>query len=975
MGADTVFASGSLVNARDETWMINAVEQTGDGSLLRVRGVSNFVADKEAVFFTKLENIKPFDMSNVKTVADNSSHYRNTRLWLESVLAATAVPMGYTDLTVSRDCLADPLSYQLSAVSKALKTPGMHPRMLIADAVGLGKTLEIGMILSELIRRKRGDRILVVAPRQVLEQFQHEMWTRFAIPFMRLDSRGVKAIKQKLPATQNPFAHYQRVLISIDTLKKDVFKNDLRRYHWDAVVLDEAHNVSNRDTQNNRLAQLLAPHTDTLILASATPHNGREDSFAELVKLLDPSLVSGGQVDKERLPDVMVRRHRHSDEVKGVVGDSWAVAKEPRNELIPASEVENAVGSEIADVWTHPVTGASPVSGGSDRLFPWTIAKSFFSSPSALDETLHNRLRVLDRHEQAAVAAQDSLRLEQLARERAALVRLRALNEPCLHDASLSAKYVRLRGCLAEMGVGLRPDGTLSPERVVVFAERVPTLEWLRKNLLADTGLTEENIAIMHGGMDDVDQQRLVEEFKRGRSPLRILVTGDVASEGVNLHAHCHRLVHYDVPWSLIRIEQRNGRIDRYGQRVPPQIYALLLRLAHPKLVGDVHVLQRLLEREREAHRALGDSGSLLGAYSPDLEEKAITRVLEGRVDFDEAVPSVAAVAAGEVGTDWARMLLNGDLAGVQAALAARADVSAGQADQGMDHAAATGLWRSRSDFLEAGVVRLFDGKPERDPKDGGIAFRREGDPGADGTGGTLSFVPDTDLRARLEVLPKQYRDERGVMNRLVLTEDRALAGERLVAARGVDSSSFWPDTHFLSPLHPALEWVANRVRAKQPPDKVFTVVGKVDTPTVLVQLSAVNQFGYTLSSALLRCSKNDFTGWSPEAAASPRELFADLGLGPDSPGIAVAQPERFGALVKPALECSRTYMEAVREAANAQWEQALAWMNPEVLRQRGMLDPQAGRVSERAVFARPVLVVVPEDMADVEAGVSCGGE
>ncbi|MGQ4538427.1 helicase-related protein [Dermabacteraceae bacterium P7074] len=854
--------------------------------------------------------------------------------------------------------------------------PGVHPRMLIADAVGLGKTLEIGMILSELIRRGRGRRILVVAPRQVLEQFQHEMWTRFAIPFMRLDSRGVKAIKQKLPATHNPFTRYPRVLISIDTLKKDVFRNDLRRHHWDAVVLDEAHNASNRDTQNNLLAQLLAPHTDTLILASATPHNGREDSFAELVKLLDPSLVSGAQVDKERLPEVMVRRHRHSDEVKGVVGDSWAVAKDPRNELIPASEVEDAVGSEIADVWTHPVSGSSPVSGGSDRLFPWTIAKSFFSSPSALDETLRNRLRVLDRHEQAAVAAQDSVRLEQLARERAALVRLRALNEPCLHDASLSAKYVRLRSCLAEMGVGLRPDGRLSPERVVVFAERVPTLEWLRKNLLADTGLAEENIAIMHGGMDDVDQQSLVEEFKRGRSPLRILVTGDVASEGVNLHAHCHRLVHYDVPWSLIRIEQRNGRIDRYGQRTPPQIYALLLRLSHPKLVGDVHVLQRLLEREREAHRALGDSGSLLGAHSPDLEEKAITRVLEGRVDFDEAVPSVAAVASGATGTDWARMLLNGDLAGVQAAIAAATDAPAGQAavQGGMDHAATTGLWRSRSDFLEAGVVRLFNGKPEREPAQGGIAFRREGDPGADGTGGTLSFVPDADLRVRLEALPKQYRDERGVMNRLVLTEDRALANERLVAARGVDSSSFWPDTHFLSPLHPALDWVEKRVLAKQPPGEVFTVVGNVDVPTVLVHLSATNQFGYTLSSALLRCSES-IVGWSPEAAESPRELFAELGLGPDTPGIAVAQPERFQGLVKPAEECSRIYFEAVCEAANAQWDQMVAHMNRDVLRQRGMLDPQAGRVSERTVSAQVVLVVVPEDMADVEAGVSCGGE
>lgn len=158
--------------------------------------------------------------------------------------------------------------------------------------MGLGKTIEIGMILSELVRRGRGDRILVVTPKHVLEQMQMELWTRFALPFVRLDSSGIQRIRQILPASRNPFTYYKRVIISIDTLKSDRYVAHLRKQRWDAVVIDESHNVTNSASQNNRLATMLAANTDALVLASATPHNGKAESFAELIRMLDPSAVS-----------------------------------------------------------------------------------------------------------------------------------------------------------------------------------------------------------------------------------------------------------------------------------------------------------------------------------------------------------------------------------------------------------------------------------------------------------------------------------------------------------------------------------------------------------------------------------------------------------------------------------------------------------------------------------------------------------
>ena len=285
-------APGSIVIVRDEEWLVTGVEHTTDGRLLRCQGLSELVRDTTASFYEGLDpDLHVLDPAQASVVADGSPHYRRSRLWLEATLRKTAVPLDGTALTVSGDMLADPLGYQQAAVRKALDQANLRTRILLADAVGLGKTLEIGMILSELIRRGRGERILIVTPRHVLEQMQNEMWSRFAIPFVRLDSLGIQRVRQKLPATRNPFSYFKRVIISIDTLKSRQYLDHLRRQPWDAVVIDESHNVTNSETLNNQLARVLAPNTDALILASATPHNGKPESFAELVRLLEPTAV------------------------------------------------------------------------------------------------------------------------------------------------------------------------------------------------------------------------------------------------------------------------------------------------------------------------------------------------------------------------------------------------------------------------------------------------------------------------------------------------------------------------------------------------------------------------------------------------------------------------------------------------------------------------------------------------------------
>jgi len=390
-------APGSVVRVRDEDWLVTQVSTTSDGMLLTVQGLSELVRDTTAQFSAGLDHIVPVDPRRTRVIADTSTRHRLSRLWLEATLRKTALPATSTDLAVVSDVLADPLAYQLTAVRQALDPANLRPRILLADTVGLGKTLEIGMILAELVRRGRGDRILIVTPRHVLEQMQHEMWSRFALPFVRLDSVGIQRVRRSVPASRNPFSVFHRAIISIDTLKSDRYLNHLRKQRWDAVVIDESHNVTNKGTLNNRLADILSRQTDALILASATPHNGDPKSFAELIRLLEPTAVrADGSLDEDAVRRLVIRRHRHSDEVRDVVGGRWKERLTPVNKLVAPSPAEDVVAGELSRTWLHRSDGALPPGSqgkGSrgDSLFAWTLAKSFLSSPAALIQTIDER--------------------------------------------------------------------------------------------------------------------------------------------------------------------------------------------------------------------------------------------------------------------------------------------------------------------------------------------------------------------------------------------------------------------------------------------------------------------------------------------------------------------------------------------------------------------------------------------------------
>ncbi|MFI9106646.1 SNF2-related protein [Streptomyces fildesensis] len=829
---DTRYPPGAQILVRDEEWLVRNATPSEDGDKIEAIGVSEFVRDEEAVFFTGIDTVDLLDPERTRLVADTSSHFRRSRLFLEAVLRKTPLPQTERGLALADRFLLDPLVYQQRPAELALSLENLRPRILIADVVGLGKTLEIGLLLAELIRRGRGERILVVTPQAVLEQFQQELWTRFAIPLVRLDSLGIQRILREIPAGRNPFTHYKRVIVSVDTLKNiGQYRHHLERIQWDAVVIDESHNLINAGSQRRALAEVLGPRTDALVLASATPHNGDKHSFADLIALLDPAAIADPEhYDPEAdLRHLFIRRTKISPEVRDDIGTEWADRGPTLSLRCPATDDEERIFAELTEHWLPPAdtdTGfgtakeRQPIA--TDPLFAYNLLKSFLSSHKALAATVATR---------SVKLAKDSARAEEAGRkpdpavavERQALDRLTAITDSIGYDGAPgdSAKLDRLVAQLRDIGVG--PGSAV---RAVVFSERVPTLKWLaevvpaRLGFKAAAGVLPKAVQVMHGGLTDDEQRRCVDAFKLAENPVRLLFTGDLASEGVNLHPQCHDLIHYDIPWSLIRIEQRNGRIDRYGQKHQPRFAAMILTSQVPGAKDDRVVAEKLLKREEEAHKLNGTAEAETGYYRAEEEERRLIRELvEGGT-----VEDFLATAPGGSDDDLLGGLF-GQVDGItehepplRAEIPSLFEPDAGAA-VGTDPsgASAAGTAAGTAAFVDAAFAELYE-----DRADDLIGLSR----GTDPRGGTylaLSPAMAPDLLHRLKALPPSYLKEQGVAKRMLLTFDRGLAQDKLDDARE-KSDTTWPNVSFLTDIHPVVEWLT---------DKVLVQFGRQEAPVI----------------------------------------------------------------------------------------------------------------------------------------------
>ena len=610
------YAPGMRVIVRDEEWIVKQVVNNDIGNhSLHCIGVSPLVKDKTAIFLSDLEedNIQIVDPAKVHLVADDSPNYRKTQLFLESQWRQM-IPTD-TDLHIGDKAAMDIMPYQLDPASIALKRP--RQRILIADTVGLGKTLEAGILMSELIKRGKGRRILVVTVKSMMTQFQKEMWNRFTIPLVRLDSRKIQKIRQELPSNYNPFFYYDKTIVSIDTLKRDIeYRTHLERAYWDIIVIDEAQNVAergDRQAQRARLAKLLAERSDTMIMLSATPHDGRAKSFASLMNMLDPTaIVNENDYTPEDIKGLCIRRFKN--DVKDQVSGSFLERKIELEKChaTPAEEYAFKIFSEMQ------LQMDTDKKKGSGQLFKTSLEKSLFSSPAACIKSIDARLKKL-RKKYNDNDIKDIELLENL---------LDALNK--IEPADFS-RYQNLLKLLNNSDYAW--DRSAKDDRIVIFTERIETMKFLADNLRRDLKMNDKQIVEMSGAMSDSEQQEIVENFGREESPMRILVASDVASEGLNLHYLSHRMIHFDIPWSLMVFQQRNGRIDRYGQKKRPDIRYMLIESDNKAIKGDMRIIEILVTKEEQALKNIGDPTLLLGKFNIEEEEKVVAESIETGAD------------------------------------------------------------------------------------------------------------------------------------------------------------------------------------------------------------------------------------------------------------------------------------------------------------------------------------------------------
>jgi SNF2 family DNA or RNA helicase len=614
------FTIGQRISARGEDFIVIDVKTNHDASfLLQAEGISELVKGKRFAFDTKLDtDIKPLDPQLTMLVPDNSTGYRKTKLFLETQIRNAA--LFSEKITIGHKAAIDVADYQLTPTLKAMQLP--RPRMLIADAVGLGKTIEVGIFLSEMIKRGRGKRIMILAPKSILTQFQHELWNRFSIPFVRLDSEGIARIKTILPANKNPFEYYDKTIISIDTLKNNAkFRHYLEKSRWDIICIDECHVISNDKSQRGSLAQFLAKKCESLILTSATPHNGTKESFANLISMIEPTAIpKSREYSKEHVEPYYVRRFK-KDIRQANIRDNFK-DREIIRLSAQLSETEIDFLSFLQGLKLKAVKAIKNGKPKDDFLFSIGIFKAFMSSPKAALVSLERRIEKVAKIQKDSDFLEDNLEMLQLLKQKVENVL----------ELNRDSKYLKLEDFLVEDGFSNH-----AKDRYVIFAERIDTLHYLEENLKKEFDLKEESIALFHGGLSDVEQSEIVDDFGRADSKIRILICSDAGSQGVNLHFYCHKMINYDIPWSLITLEQRNGRIDRYGQTNTPYIYYIIAETEEEGVKTDLHIVEKLIQKEEIVYKTLGDAGSVMKLYDVSKEEDQVAEaILDAKEDFLE---------------------------------------------------------------------------------------------------------------------------------------------------------------------------------------------------------------------------------------------------------------------------------------------------------------------------------------------------
>ena len=503
-------------------------------------------------------------------------------------------------------------NYQLEPLVRAIQMPRVN--LLIADDVGLGKTIEAGLVIQEMLLRSRVRTILIVCPSALQVQWKDQMRDKFGLDFHIVNSQTVKDLRRNRGLHVNPWAHFPRLITSIDFLKRDrsmsyfkkrLPKDDESRYprKFDFMIVDEAHNIAPSAggkyavaSLRTKAIQTLTPHFEHKLFLTATPHNGYKESFTTLLELLDNQRFARGiDPDKRQLERVMIRRMK-SDILNPITGKPRFPGRFVKTIEVPYTDEEKQAHKWLQEYISLLLKNAQ---GDYERtaaeFMSKILKKRLFSSPAAFHITLEKHIQTLEKtrkakperkpvfgilRQQLMEAEDEDSNYENEDEETAEDVATRLFHELSPRERDLLnslKKWAERNQAIPDskqkelvkwLKNTIRPDGKWNDERVIIFTEYQATQNALFNLLSREKFTGNDRVMMLNGGTNDDERERIKAAFQADPkvSPVRILLATDAASEGIDLQNYCYRMIHMEIPWNPNRLEQRNGRLDRHGQ-------------------------------------------------------------------------------------------------------------------------------------------------------------------------------------------------------------------------------------------------------------------------------------------------------------------------------------------------------------------------------------------------------------------------
>ncbi len=695
IGAEKV-QTGGFVQLRGRTWLVrNKAPTSSSGTLLSLACI---------------EDDAQGETLDVLWEAELSATSLDQDLWAELGRSGAADPIVFgaylravswnTATAADRLLFQAPFragirleAYQLAPLRKALQLPRVN--VLIADDTGVGKTIEAGLVLRELLLRRRADFMVVAAPPAMTVQWQEELESKFGLSFTIVDREHFATTRRLRGFQVNPWSTGSQFIVSHRLLIDETYAVGLRAVLGDlrprsVLVLDEAHHAAPAsgakyaiDSQFTRALRDIAGRFEHRLFLSATPHNGHSNSFSSLLEILDPQRFTRGVPVRPRdLAPVMVRRLK--SDLRRLDPSSFPerIVAPVIIEGLPADAPELVLAESLARYGAlreQRIGRLGRRSAAQARIVFSGLQQRLLSSVAAFERTLRVHRETLNRlvedgpsenpriSDSFAVAGddQESDLLEDEAGvdlaletdDRAAgiatelgsvgseaselLAELRAVEDMlALAEKSKSKSDARVKYLVERIASEFAPHGRWADRRLIIFTEWEDTRRWLQRRLqeaIADTDQAEDRIDIFTGatGLDRREEVKRRFNAPASIEPLRILICTDAAREGLNFQAQCNELIHFDLPWNPARLEQRNGRIDRKLQPAPKVYCRYFVYKQRPEDL----VLDALVRKGNTIRDQLGSMGQVI-------EERIAARLSSGgilRADLEKLAKDISA--------------------------------------------------------------------------------------------------------------------------------------------------------------------------------------------------------------------------------------------------------------------------------------------------------------------------------------------